>query len=65
MYSVGDAVVRAAGRPLPNDGGNFRRGEGVAIVLRGRARRAWESGGSQWRAISSRLAVAVLHMECG
>ena len=47
---------------MPPDGGRYFRGEGVAVVLPGRARRAWQDGGSQWTAISSRLVVARLGM---
>lgn len=61
-YAVGDAVVLASGRPLPSMGESFFRGEGVALVLRGRALRAWKAGGGQWSAVSSRLAVAKLRM---
>ena len=61
IYSVADSVVLSSGRPLPGDGEVLSRGEGVAIVLRGRALRAWKGGGSQWRAISFRL-VAQLRM---
>jgi len=57
-YAVRDSIVLSCGRPLPPENGNFRRGEGVAIVLRGRALSAWRSGGSQWTGISSRLASA-------
>ena len=52
-YSVGDALVISSGRPLPT--GNFTRGEGVAVLLRRRARAAFERGGSQQSAVSSRL----------
>ena len=62
MYSVGDAIVLSSGRPLPPPSASFSRGEGVAFVLRGRALRAWRAGGGQWKALSSRLAVAELRM---
>eukprot|EP00117_Sycon_ciliatum_P003195 scpid32106/ scgid8092/ len=52
-YSVGDALVISSGRPLPTE--NFTRGEGVAVLLRRRARAAFERGGSQQSAVSSRL----------
>lgn len=61
-YVVGDALVLTSGRPLPSDGAALARGEGVAVVLRGRALRAWKAGGSQWSAVSSRLGVAQLRM---
>ena len=44
LYHVGDAMVLSSGRPTPVDGENFRRGEGVAIVVRGRALVAWRAG---------------------
>ena len=61
MYTVADSAVLASGRPLPTNG-DFRRGEGVAIVLRGRALAAWKAGGSHWTAVSSRLAVVRLQL---
>lgn len=61
-YRVGDSTVLSSGRPLPQDGAPFLRGEGVAIVLRGRALKAWKAGGAQWRAVSPRIAVAQLKM---
>ena len=51
VYSVGNSTVLARGRPLPADGEAFRRGDGVAIILRGRALEAWKAGGSQWRPV--------------
>ena len=53
VYRVGDAVVLCSGRPMTKDGGSFRRGQGVAIVLRARALHAWRTGGCQWKALSS------------
>ena len=63
IFSVADSMVLTSGKKLPGPDGEFRRGGGVAIVLRGRALSAWRSGGSQWRPISSRLAVAQLQTE--
>ena len=60
IFSVVDSMVLTSGKKLPGPDGEFRRGGGVAVVLRGRALLAWRSGGSQWRPISSRLAVARL-----
>ena len=42
----------AAGRPVPSAGVVKQRGEGVAIVLSGPAVKAWNSGGSRWKAWS-------------
>ena len=50
----------ASGRDLPDAGGSFRRGEGVAIVLLDWAVQAWKEGGSQWKSWSSRLVTACL-----
>ena len=61
-YSVGDSVVLSSGHSLPPEGESLHRGEGVAVVLRGRALKAWKAGGARWRPISSRLAVAQLRM---
>ena len=74
VYCVGDAVVLASGRPLPNQASAnsnsatnlnscCRRGEGVALVLRGRTRYAFEYGGCQWSAVSSRILVARLKFD--
>ena len=63
IFSVADSMVLTSGKKLPGPDGEFRRGGGVAIVLRGRALSAWRSVGSQWRPISSRLAVAQLQTE--
>ena len=52
-YRVEDSVVLSSGRPTPTD--VFRRGEGVGIVLRNRAKLAFERGGCQWPALSSRV----------
>ena len=60
VYRVGDALLLTSGRPVPEV--NFRRGEGVATVLRGRALAAFRAGGSQWTPISSRLMTAVLQL---
>ena len=62
QYVVAEAVVLAAGRPIPVD--NFMHGEGVALVLRSRARAAFECGGSQWRAVSSRILSCRLKWSC-
>ncbi|XP_065196222.1 craniofacial development protein 2-like [Sycon ciliatum] len=58
-FSVGDATVLASGRPVPAE--NFRRSEGVALVLRRRAKQAFECGGCQWKAISSCIVTARLN----
>ena len=63
IFSVADSMVLTSGKKLLGPDGEFRRGIGVDIVLRGRALSAWRSGGSQWRPISSRLAVAQLQTE--
>ena len=62
QYVVAEAVVLAAGQPIPVD--NFMRGEGVALVLRSRARAAFACGGSQWRAVSSRILSCKLKWSC-
>ena len=60
VYRVGESIVIAAGRPVPPVGVTRQRGEGVAIVLSGPAVQAWEAGGRQWRAWSSRLVTVTL-----
>eukprot|EP00117_Sycon_ciliatum_P000293 scpid101516/ scgid6415/ len=65
VYSVGDSAVLSSGRRLPSGDGSFLRGEGIAVVLRGRALRAWRDGGSQWAPVSPRLAVARLRFVSG
>ncbi|XP_065192620.1 uncharacterized protein LOC135823705 [Sycon ciliatum] len=64
-YQVDDCLVLASGRPTPSDGESARRGEGVAVVLRGRCRDAFVRGGSQWKGHSSRLVSARVKFECG
>ena len=54
--SVGESVVLAAGRPVPEAGEPLQREEGVALVLSGAAVRAWREAGEQWKAWSPRLA---------
>ena len=61
-YRVGENVVLTAGRPVPAPGEPVQRGEGVAIVLSGPATKAWRLGGKQWKAWSSRLVTACVHM---
>ena len=65
MYRVGESVVLAAGRPVPGAGVVRQRGEGVAIVLAGPAVGAWRTGGSHWKAWSSRLVAATLKVGRG
>ena len=60
VYRVAESVVIAAVRPVPSAGVVKQRGEGVAIVLSGPAVKAWNSGGSRWKAWSSRLVSAAL-----
>ena len=56
-YKVGENLMLTAGRTVP---GVKQRGEGVALVLNGRATDAWRAGGSKWKAWSSRLITATL-----
>eukprot|EP00117_Sycon_ciliatum_P031110 scpid28552/ scgid24396/ Craniofacial development protein 2; p97 bucentaur protein len=65
QYSVGDSLVLASGRPTPTADDSGRRGEGVAIVLRGKCKDAFVSGGSEWKGHSSRLVSAKVKFECG
>ena len=51
VYSVGDAQVLSSGGPVPRDSARVRSA-GVALVVRGRALRAWREGGCQWTAIN-------------
>ena len=60
VYHVGRSVVLSAGRPTPGTEQPRQRGEGVAIVLTGEAVTAWNAGGEQWKARSSRLITAKL-----
>lgn len=60
VYKVAESVVVASGRPVPGAGVVNQRGEGVAIVLSGPAVEAWGSGGSRWKAWSSRLVSVAL-----
>ena len=59
-YWVGESVVIAAGRAVPEPGQPLQRGEGVAILLNGSATGAWREAGEQWKAWSSCLVTAQL-----
>ena len=65
MYRVAESVVIVSGRPVPGAGVVSQRGEGVAIVLSSTAEKAWRTGGSVWKAWSSRLVSAILKVGCG
>ena len=65
VYSVGESVVLASGRPVPVDNQPKTRGEGVALVLAGPARQAWYSSGKQWKPWSSRVVSATLQVGNG
>ena len=60
VYEVGGCTVLTAGRKVPDDNATKQRGEGVAIVLSGRAADAWKAGGSKWKAWNSRIITATL-----
>ena len=62
VYTVGESVVLAAGRPTPGPAQTKQRGEGVAIVLMDSALRAWRASGEQWKAWNSRLVTAKLQI---
>ena len=57
-YRVNGALVLSSGRPHPTE--NFQRGEGVGIILCGRAQRAFDAGEAQWSAVSSCLLLCKL-----
>ena len=63
-YRVGDSIVLTSGREVPSLGRSRRRGEGIALVLRGPAIIAWRNGGSQWKAWGSRIISATLACDC-
>ena len=65
QYTVGDCLVLTSGRPTPTGDEPARRGEGVAVVLRGRCREAFERGGSRWTAVGSRLLSLQVKFVCG
>ena len=60
VYRVGESIVLTSGRKTPGLNEKKTRGEDVAIVLSGPAKRAWRGGGNQWKAWSSRLITATL-----
>ena len=62
VYPVADSLILVSGRPSPSNSpaSSGQRGEGVALVLRHRVRYAFEFGGCQWTAVSSRILVARL-----
>ena len=49
-YKVSDSMILTPGRRTPIEGECAQRGEGVALVLRGKALVAWRRGGQQWKA---------------
>ena len=65
VYHVDESIVVCSGHPVPDANDSCRRGEGVAIVLRGACRDAFTSGGSQWTSYSSRLLSLKLKFVCG
>ena len=60
VYNVGESVVLAAGREVPQGDQPRLRGEGVAIVLTGNAIAEWRVGGEQWKSWGSRIIKATL-----
>ena len=58
-------MLIASGRPVPGAGAVNQRGEEVAIVLSRPAAEAWSSGGSRWKAWSSRLVSVSLRVGSG
>ena len=61
LYQVENTMVLSSGRSVLMDGKNFRRAEGVTIVIHRCALVAWRAGGCQWKALSSRLGVVSLY----
>ena len=62
-YKVSDSMVLTLSRCTPGEGVCAQRGEGVALVLRGKVLAAWRHGGQQWKAWSSRCVSAVLQAD--
>ena len=62
VYEVQGSVILTSGRSVPGNGEAVRRGEGVALVLRGIAIQAWRRGGKQWRAWSPRCVSVCLQL---
>ena len=55
-----------SGRPLPSDGDQATRNEGVGIALDRKATEAWKAAGEKWEAVSSRIVLARLKLAgCG
>ena len=63
MVRLCDSMILASGRRTPSEGECAQRGEGVALVLRGKALAAWRHGGQQWKAWSSRWVSAILQVD--
>ena len=63
VYEAEDHVVLHSGRELPKDGEQFKRGEGVGIILSPEAAKAWRDGGEQWEPVSSRIVTARLRLD--
>ena len=56
------SVILTSGRSVPGNGEAVRRGEGVALVLRGIAIQAWRRGGKQWGGWSPRCVSVCLQL---
>ena len=52
-YKVSDSLILASGRRTPSEAERAQKGEGVALVLRGKALVAWRRGGQQWKVFVS------------
>ena len=63
VYEINESIILTSGRSKPAEGEAIRRGEGVALVLRGLALVAWKCGGKQWKAWSSRAVSTSLQMD--
>ena len=53
LCKIGNCVVLAVSRDIPEAGRIRQRGEGVAIVVSGNAVNSGKAGGSQWKTWSS------------
>ena len=56
----GNFVFLHSGRPIPSDGEQAIRNEGVGILLNGEASAAWRRAGEVWSPVSSRIVTARL-----
>ena len=65
VWTAGSATFLHSGRPVPGESDHSLRGEGVGILMSEELTRAWQCGGEQWCAVSSRIVSASFNLTPG